>query len=98
MDVVKKRDGRIGLVTQTTSSSHSALFGATFANGSVETDVMVDQGVDPNFIAEDLIAQLIRNAPSAKIVRLKIEQIYCRLTGEPCLTCRKKVALHVYLK
>lgn len=98
MDPVKKRDGKIGPVLQTTSSPYSAVFKATFANGWVETDLMSDQGADASFLAEDLIAQILRETPNAKMVRFKTEHIHRGETGEPCLTCSKKVTLDVYLK
>lgn len=98
MNAVEKRDGKGVCVSQTPSSLCSALFRATFASRSAETDVIADQGANATFFVEDLLAEIFKESPNAKIVRLKTEPIYRGETGIPCLACGKNVKLEVYLK
>lgn len=98
IDAAKRKDRKVGQVIRSTSSSHSALFKAIFANGTVEKDLMADQGADANFIDEQLLEQIQKETPSTKITQYNAEQVYRGVTGEPCLTCSKKVIMDVYLK
>lgn len=49
IDSAKKRDCKGGQVIQSVATVHSALFKAMFANGTIEKELMADQGADANF-------------------------------------------------
>lgn len=68
-----------------------------FSKEAVEADVTADQRGDVIFISEELLTQILEKTPDAKIVQFDTNEIYRRVKGEACLTCRKTATLDVNL-
>lgn len=64
----------------------------------MECKVKADQGSDANFQSKQLLNKIQKEAPNVLVVPFDTEQIYRRITGDPCLKSDRKVTLDVFLR
>lgn len=76
----------IGGVAQFTSSPHSSVFRASFADGWIEATFLPDQGADGTLIFLQLLQTIKQKATNLRALSLIPEHMYRGSTGDPFVT------------
>lgn len=79
-------------------NGHSALFHASFENGSVEAVVLTDQGSDTNLISKTLLNKLQEAGARLSVSNLTSPHIYSGVGGNGKVTCKQSLKADVLLK
>lgn len=90
--------GSICRLVSKSIKTHSALFNASFSNGTVQFVVLADQGSDTKLISESLFQSIKLGSNNLKSEELDPSNVYVGIEGNGKVNCKLSVKTDVLLK